>query len=336
MEKLSRKKEVGGLGLRKLGAINLAMLAKQVWRIIMKPDALLSRILKHKYFSSTDVFQAVAGSGCSFTWRSIISARNMVSAGFRWQVGNGHSVKIRTDKWVPRPWTFKVLTAQNTLGWDATVSELLSEEGEWNEEFMQTVFRPEDIGAINGISPCRGTPDKLRWHFEKHGRYEVKSTYHLFCTGTVPNSLSSFTGSSSRKPEGWSFIWSDDVSPRVRLFAWRACRDSLPTSSNLARRGVTQEGVCPWCGTEGEDLFHTLFLSISPVSSGLFPTSRGAPSTAHTLIWRRGSMVCIRVLEGHTLFASCLSTGCCGERVIGCYSRILPHRRGFCWSVLGA
>ncbi|KAL0294028.1 UNVERIFIED_CONTAM: hypothetical protein Sradi_6907000 [Sesamum radiatum] len=56
------------------------MLAKQVWRIIMKPDALLSRILKQKYFPSTDVFQAVAGPGCSFTWRSIISARDLLSA----------------------------------------------------------------------------------------------------------------------------------------------------------------------------------------------------------------------------------------------------------------
>ncbi|KAL0361346.1 UNVERIFIED_CONTAM: hypothetical protein Sradi_3819100 [Sesamum radiatum] len=107
------------------------------------------RILKQKYFPSTDVFQAVAESGCSFTWSSIISARDLLLAGLRWQVGNGHSVKIWTDKWVPRPWTFKVLTAQNTLGWDAMVSEILSEEGEWNEELMRTVFQPEDIGAIN-------------------------------------------------------------------------------------------------------------------------------------------------------------------------------------------
>ncbi|KAL0461892.1 UNVERIFIED_CONTAM: hypothetical protein Slati_0076800 [Sesamum latifolium] len=76
--------------------------------------------------------------------------------------------------------------------------------------------------------------------------------------GVVPNSLSSSTGSSSHKPEGWSFIWSVAVPPKVRLFAWRACRDSLPTSSNLARRGVSKDGVCPWCGTKGDDLFHTL------------------------------------------------------------------------------
>ncbi|KAL0320134.1 UNVERIFIED_CONTAM: hypothetical protein Sradi_5274900 [Sesamum radiatum] len=199
-----------------------------------------------------------AGPGCSFTWRSIVSAQDLLSAGLRWQVGNGHTVRIWTDKWVPRPWTFKVLTAPNTLERDATVSELLTEEGDWNDELLNSIFQPEDVGATSGVSTCKGTPDLLRWRYEPHGRYSVKSAYHLYCTGTVPTSSFSSAGSSSHKSAGWSFIWSADVPPKVRLFAWRACRDSLPTSSNLARRGVSREGACPWCGTAGEDLFHTL------------------------------------------------------------------------------
>ncbi|KAL0433703.1 UNVERIFIED_CONTAM: hypothetical protein Slati_2704600 [Sesamum latifolium] len=42
------------------------------------------------------------------------------------------------------------------------------------------------------------------------------------------------------------------------MFAWRAFRDSLPTSSKLERRGVSKGGACPWCGVEGEDLLHLL------------------------------------------------------------------------------
>ncbi|KAL0354168.1 UNVERIFIED_CONTAM: hypothetical protein Sangu_0998100 [Sesamum angustifolium] len=56
-DKLCMKKEEWGLGFRKLGAFNLAMFVKQVWRILMKLDALLSRFLKHKYFPSTGVFR---------------------------------------------------------------------------------------------------------------------------------------------------------------------------------------------------------------------------------------------------------------------------------------
>ncbi|KAL0413946.1 UNVERIFIED_CONTAM: putative mitochondrial protein [Sesamum radiatum] len=71
--------EEGGLGLRKMGAFNQAMLAKQLWRIITKPNAMLSRMLKQKYIPSTDIFSAVAGTGCSFTWRSMLSARELIS-----------------------------------------------------------------------------------------------------------------------------------------------------------------------------------------------------------------------------------------------------------------
>ncbi|KAL0406177.1 UNVERIFIED_CONTAM: hypothetical protein Slati_3931600 [Sesamum latifolium] len=42
------------------------------------------------------------------------------------------------------------------------------------------------------------------------------------------------------------------------MFTWRACRDSLPTSTNLARRGVNIQGACPWCSLEGKDLLHSL------------------------------------------------------------------------------
>ncbi|KAL0444084.1 UNVERIFIED_CONTAM: putative mitochondrial protein [Sesamum latifolium] len=48
--KMCESKEDGGLGFRKLNTVNLAMLAKQIWRIISNPDSLLSRLLKHKYF----------------------------------------------------------------------------------------------------------------------------------------------------------------------------------------------------------------------------------------------------------------------------------------------
>jgi len=48
-EKLIKPKAHGGLGIRDIQAFNKALLAKQAWRIITKPDCLLSRILRGKY-----------------------------------------------------------------------------------------------------------------------------------------------------------------------------------------------------------------------------------------------------------------------------------------------
>ncbi|KAL0337622.1 UNVERIFIED_CONTAM: hypothetical protein Scaly_2037300 [Sesamum calycinum] len=130
-DKLCMKKEEGGLGFRKLGAFNLAMLVKQ----------------------------AVAGLGCSFTWRSILSARDLLSARMWWHIRTNQNVQIWTDK-----------VDASTL-----------------------VFQGLSLGSL----------------------------------------------------ELWAILISYDgiLRSKVRFFAWGACRDSLPTSSNLVRRGVSKDGV---------------------------------------------------------------------------------------------
>ena len=48
--RMSEKKSKGGLGLRGLLEFNQALLAKQLWRIITKPDLLMNRVIKARYF----------------------------------------------------------------------------------------------------------------------------------------------------------------------------------------------------------------------------------------------------------------------------------------------
>lgn len=65
---------LGGLGFKDLQAFNVALLCKQVWRLIIKPNLLMSKVLKQKYFPKDDLFQVKSKVGDSWMWKSWIEA----------------------------------------------------------------------------------------------------------------------------------------------------------------------------------------------------------------------------------------------------------------------
>ena len=101
-------KEVGGLGFKDLHYFNLAMLAKQGWRLIRNGDALVSRILNPKYYANGDFMNAQLGSNPSYTWRSILEGRTVLEKGLIWRVGNGTNIRINDNPWVFNAPSFKV------------------------------------------------------------------------------------------------------------------------------------------------------------------------------------------------------------------------------------
>lgn len=68
-------KEDGGLGFRKLDNFNIALLAKQGWRLVNYLNSLLAHILKAKYYAQSSFLKARLGNSPSLTWKSIWSAK---------------------------------------------------------------------------------------------------------------------------------------------------------------------------------------------------------------------------------------------------------------------
>jgi hypothetical protein len=65
--KLCVPKDQGGMGFKDIHYFNLALLAKQVWRILE------ARVIRAKYFSNGDLLNAQMKKGSFFTWQSIWS-----------------------------------------------------------------------------------------------------------------------------------------------------------------------------------------------------------------------------------------------------------------------
>ena len=66
-EKMCRAKSNGGMGFRNLQAFNLAMLAKQGWRLLSNPDSLYAKVFKARYYLNGDVLNLKLGCSPSYT-----------------------------------------------------------------------------------------------------------------------------------------------------------------------------------------------------------------------------------------------------------------------------
>ena len=113
-EKMCLPKEKGGMGFRDLKKFNLALLAKQGWRLQKNLTSLFYRVYKAKYFPRCNFLEATLGSQPSFAWRSILATQVVVRRGIRWQVGDGEQVQIWRDKWLHNPSTYRVVTPENS------------------------------------------------------------------------------------------------------------------------------------------------------------------------------------------------------------------------------
>ena len=77
-EKMCWPKEAGGIGFRDLHTFNMAMLAKQGWKLLHHPDALVAKILKARYYPFWNFLNAHVGVNPSFTWRSILKGKALL------------------------------------------------------------------------------------------------------------------------------------------------------------------------------------------------------------------------------------------------------------------
>lgn len=91
---MGESKNRKGLGFRDLENVNVTLLAKQRWRLMMNPNLMVATIIKEKYFKQKNLLEAKLGSRPSFIWRSLFSSLELVQVGLMSRVGNGKTIKI--------------------------------------------------------------------------------------------------------------------------------------------------------------------------------------------------------------------------------------------------
>ncbi|GAA0174291.1 hypothetical protein LIER_27713 [Lithospermum erythrorhizon] len=103
----------------------------------------LALLAKQGYFWHSSFLNAKVGSRPSFGWRSLLEGRKVLLKGTRWRVGDGRSIDMWKEQWLPRVSDFFLRGERGDK--PKWVSQLI-QGGEWSREAMERAVEGEDVG----------------------------------------------------------------------------------------------------------------------------------------------------------------------------------------------
>ena len=176
---LTEVKEKGGLGFRDLEMLNTALLAKQLWRIIAQPNRLVSRVMRAKYMKREQDWMRQASTSASYLRKSLLSARFLLINGIRKQAGDGSTIMVWQDRWIPDSRDGRVEQDRAANGDVQYVKDLIK-QGQWDKELLNKIFSREMAQKIAKIPlSIYQRKDRLIWNHSRNGEYTVRSGYAL-------------------------------------------------------------------------------------------------------------------------------------------------------------
>jgi hypothetical protein len=132
-----------------------------------------------------------------------VNGLNLLKEGLIWCIGDGKTVRIWRDNWLPRTEELKMLGEKGRSRL-IRVSSLI-DEGGCDKGLLRHTFPPIDVEAILKIklSPRRHA-DFLAWRHESNGLFSVRSAYRL---GLRLSQQGGTFATSSAAPKGYKPIW---------------------------------------------------------------------------------------------------------------------------------
>ncbi|XP_073355407.1 uncharacterized protein [Aegilops tauschii subsp. strangulata] len=309
---MTRPKKDGGMGFRDIYGFNLAMLARQAWRMLSTPDSLCARVLKARYFPNTSILDAIPHPGISYTWRSILKGVALLKEGLICRVGDGTSIKIWSDPWLNREGLRTPKTPRGRCLLTRVCELVDPDTHQWDESLVRDIFIEDEAKIILATPVREDYDDFYAWFYDSKGQFSVKSAYKLYV-----NARDQGQPESSNIPQNnweWKEIWNLPCQPKIQYFSWRLAHNSLPLKLNMKRRGIDCDTICVCCKRLDEDGAHLFFRckKVKQVWRSLQPEElreemcvcRNATEVIHVILrlpetsvqqWRRPEGECLKI-----------------------------------------
>ncbi|GAA0172195.1 hypothetical protein LIER_26064 [Lithospermum erythrorhizon] len=174
-----RQNQKGAWGYRDTHAFNIALLSKEAWRIASDPSSQIALTYKAKYSPNNNFWNAKLGQNLSLTWRSILTARDLLEKGAKWSIGNGKIIQVWKHRWVPHTNSNKLIIPMNSDFPELRVSDLIDQEiGIWKIHVVRNLFFNVDADSILSMPlPNLHRKDTFTWNVGTDIRFTVKTAY---------------------------------------------------------------------------------------------------------------------------------------------------------------
>ena len=118
------------------------------------------------------------------------------------------------------------------------------------------------VSSIDKVSCCRvrdlGFGLMVRATIIGRHRFKCYRNYHMLLNQQNNSEPTTSTAGSSNSGL-LRAVWKAQVPPKVRLFILKACKNIIPTQTNLFNWGISNTYTCLWCSEEAETCDHVLW-----------------------------------------------------------------------------
>ncbi|KAL7214682.1 hypothetical protein ACSBR1_026965 [Camellia fascicularis] len=244
-DQVCKKKEDGGLGIRRARDNNLALLTKLSWKILCDEGGLWIDVLKAKYLKHNTIHNWPTKRKASHFWRGLLITRNVLSKGVKWTIGDGTKVRIWKDWWCGDTTLDEAIPNHESSN-SATISTILNEEKEWDMDLISNQIPEEAIPDILRIHPPQflNLIDKPCWKGSHNGGFTSAAAYDIIV-------------GKDQHVGDWKWLWKLRIPQKLKGFLWVVLNGRLFTNDMRMRRGLTNDSNCISCNNM-EDLNHVL------------------------------------------------------------------------------
>ncbi|XP_033131796.1 uncharacterized protein LOC117126793 [Brassica rapa] len=299
-EKVCLPREEGGIGFRMIHEFNLALLAKQMWRLVQVPNSLVARVLRGRYYNLSSPLRVNAVTSPSYVWTSISAARKLLLLGIRQKIHSGYEVKVWVDPWIPLSPARPAVPIAPVMHPNMRVSDLIDQESkDWDVGLLENYVHLADIPFIRSLAiSSTHRRDTFCWDFTRNGQYKVKSGYWVAQNLLKITEEKDVLEPSITKLQ--SFAWKLKAPTKICHLIWQLVTGHVAVTRNLIRRNMRCDNYCPRCGDVEETVTHAIFecppalqawsLSSTPTGPNIFPVS-SVYTNMDYLFWRKNSII---------------------------------------------